>query len=36
MDATGKTLSELLAMDDLEVYAIAKLRERYYKELYDN
>jgi len=36
MDATGKTLSELLEMDEIEVYAIAKLRERFYRELYDD
>lgn len=35
-DATGKSLSELLEMDEFEVYAIAKLRERYYDELHSD
>jgi len=35
-DATNKPLSELLELNKLDLYATAKLRERYYKELHDD
>lgn len=35
-DATGDSLSELLERSELDIYATAKLRERFYRELYDD
>jgi hypothetical protein len=35
-DATQRPLSELLELSEWDLYATAKLRARYYRELYDD
>jgi len=35
-DATNKPMSEVANMSDLDLYATARLRERFYQELYDD
>lgn len=36
LDTGGFRLKDLLEMPEIEVYAMAKLRARFYKELYDD